>query len=62
MEDEELQGLKTKTMAFKRKCGVRSKIVVNGKIIAQVSNFKYLECKISILNAQEYINQTNKCS
>jgi hypothetical protein len=33
MEDKELKGLKTKTMAFKRKFGLRSKTVLNGKII-----------------------------
>jgi hypothetical protein len=43
MEDEELKGLKTKTIVFKGKCGVRSEIVLNGKIIEQVSYFKYLE-------------------
>jgi hypothetical protein len=40
---------KKMTMALNRKYGVRSKIVINNEIKEQLSNFKYMGCKISIL-------------
>ena len=45
--DMRISSEKTKTMAFKGKEPVRSKIVINGKIIEQVNNFKYLGNTIS---------------
>lgn len=38
---------KTKTMAFKGKYPVRTKIVIEGKILEQVKHFKYLGCYVS---------------
>jgi hypothetical protein len=37
---------KSKVMAFKGKYPVRSKIMINNKIIKQVKNFNYLGCDI----------------
>lgn len=38
---------KTKTMAFQGREPVRSKIVINGKIIEQTAEFNYLGCKLA---------------
>jgi hypothetical protein len=38
---------KTEVMTFKRKDPVRYKVVINGNILKQVSNFKYLGCNLS---------------
>ena len=38
---------KTKTMAFKGKYPVRTKIVINNSTLEQVSRFKYLGCAVS---------------
>jgi hypothetical protein len=34
-------------MAFKEKDPVRSKIIINGNILKQISNFNYLGCNLS---------------
>lgn len=47
MFDMKISSAKTKTLAFRGKEPVRSKIVINGKIIEQVRNFKYLGVEIS---------------
>jgi hypothetical protein len=41
---------KTKTMAFKGKPPIRTKIVINDTILEQVSHFKYLGSDISYEN------------
>jgi hypothetical protein len=43
-------------VAFKGRDKMRTKILINEEMIEHVSNFKYLGCKISILYAQEDIN------
>ena len=40
-------------MAFKGPWSVRSKIVLVGKIIEQVSEFNYLGCKLSYRNEED---------
>jgi hypothetical protein len=44
---------KTKTMAFKGKYPIRIKIVINDKILEQVSHFKYLGSDISYENNKD---------
>jgi hypothetical protein len=61
---------RTKTMAFKGRDPVRSKIVINTNIIKQINTFNYLGCSISYKNAKiskftqimEIINVTSKPS
>lgn len=51
---------KTKVMAFKGKYPVRCKIVVNDKIIEQVSNFVYLGCDVSYDRPKDLRNKVNR--
>ncbi len=45
--DMKISSGKTKTMAFKGKDAIRSKIVIDGKIIEQVNTFRYLGNEMS---------------
>jgi hypothetical protein len=42
-----ISNMKTKTMAFQGKNHIRCKIVIDKKIIEQVSSFKYLGSNVS---------------
>jgi len=46
---------KMKTMAFKGKDLVRSKIVINNNITEQINTFSYLDCSISYHNEKDII-------
>ena len=47
-------------MGFQGKEHKRTKIVVNGRIIEQVKDFKYLGCNISYCEKNEVNNKINK--
>lgn len=51
---------KTKIMAFKGKNPVRSKIIVNGNILEQVSHFNYLGCDISFNYEKDIEKKVNR--
>lgn len=51
---------KTKVMAFLGKYPVRSKIVVDNKLITQVSQFNYLRCNISHYHEVDPENKINR--
>ena len=51
---------KTKIMAFKGKDPIRSKIVIEDKILEQVSDFKYLGCEISFKYDKDIEQKVNK--
>ena len=51
---------KTKSMGFQGKEHMRTKIVMNGKIIEQVRDFNYLGCNISYCERKEVNNKVNK--
>jgi hypothetical protein len=44
---------KMKTMAFKERDPVRSKIVINNNITEQINTFNYLDCSISHHNEKD---------
>ena len=50
---------KTKSMGFKGKEHMRTKIVMNGKIIEKVRDFNYVECNISYCQRKEINNKIN---
>jgi hypothetical protein len=50
----------TKTMAFKGRDPVRSKIVINNNIIQQINTFTYLGCSISYQNEKDITVKTSK--
>ena len=50
----------TKSMGFQGKEHMRTKIVMNGKIIEQVRDFNYIGCNISYCERKEVNNKTNK--
>lgn len=56
----EISEKKTKVMAFKGKFPVRSKIVINGNIIDQVSHFNFLGCDISYEYENDVDNKLHK--
>ena len=43
-----ISATESKTMAFQGRYPIRSKIVVNNKILDQVSHLNYLSCDISV--------------
>ena len=47
-------------MDFQRTEYMRTKIVMNGKIIEQVRDFNYLGCNISYCERKEVNNKVNK--
>ena len=51
---------KTKSMGFQGKENMRTKIVINRKIIEQVRDFNYLGCNISYCERKEVNNKVNK--
>ena len=55
-----ISSTKTKTMAFKGRNPVRSKIVINNDIIEQINTFNYLGCSISYQNETDITNKTTK--
>ena len=46
---------KTKSIGFQGKEHIKTKIVMNGKIIEQVKDFNFLRCKISYCKRKEVI-------
>ena len=58
----EISTEKTKVMAFKGPYPVRSKILLENKIIGQVSKFNFLGCEITFKNEIDINNKLNKFS
>jgi hypothetical protein len=50
---------KTKTMAFRGRDHIRSKIVINNKITEQVNTFNYLGCALSYEQEKYVTNYQN---
>lgn len=51
---------KTKTMAFKGRDPIRSKIVINNNTIEQINTFNYLGCSISYQDEKDITSKTMK--
>jgi hypothetical protein len=51
---------KTKTMAFRGRDHIRSKIVINNKIREQVNTFNYLGCTLSYKQEKDATNKLSK--
>ncbi|PSN32209.1 hypothetical protein C0J52_24601 [Blattella germanica] len=47
-------------MAFKGRDPIRSKIILENKVLEQVSHFKYLGCDITYSDSIEILNRTHK--
>lgn len=58
--DMTISSKKTKTIAFKGKDPIRSKIVINGKIVEQVNTFRYLGMDISYKGEVDIENKLYK--
>jgi hypothetical protein len=51
---------KTKIMAFKGKCLVRSKTEIGGSILEQVKQFNYLGCELSLDDEKDVDKKINR--
>ena len=60
----QISTLKTKVIAFRRTNPVRAKIVIDGTVLEQVSNFEYLGYKMCIRDREkplEWFTLTEPC-
>ena len=55
-----LSEISTKIMAFKGKHLVRSKIEIDGSILEQVKQFKYLGCELSLDGERDFDKRMNR--